>query len=48
MNPHLLSEQNNQIIQDNFEGRGNLNHGECVGDENYCNIYSDDFDEDYH
>ena len=47
MNPHLLSEHNNQIILDKIEGRENLNHEEYVEDENYYNVDSDDYDDDY-
>ena len=42
MNPHLLSEQDHQIILDKIEARGNLNHYEYVEDENYYNVDSDD------
>ena len=35
MNPHLLSEQDHQIILDKIEARENLNQGEYVEDENY-------------
>ena len=45
MNPHLLSEHNHQIILDKIEARENLNHDEYVGDENYYNVDSDDYDD---
>ena len=32
MSPHLLSEQDHQIIQDNIEARENLIHEECAED----------------
>ena len=47
MNPHLLSEHDHQIILDKIEARDNLNHDEYVGDENYYNVDSDDYDYDY-
>ena len=34
INPHLLSEHDNQIILDKIEARENLNHDEYVEDEN--------------
>ena len=46
MNPHLLSEHDNQIILDKIEARENINHDEYVEDENYCNADSDDYDDD--
>ena len=46
MNPNLLSEHNHQIILDKIEARENINHDECVEDENYCNVDSDDSDDD--
>ena len=46
MNPHLLSEQDHQIILDKTEASGNLNHDEYVEDESYYNVDSDDYDDD--
>ena len=46
MNPHLLSEQNHQIILDRIEARENLNRDKYVEDENYYNVDSDDSDDD--
>ena len=46
MNPHLLSEQDNQIILDKIEARENINHDEYVEDGNYYNVHSDDSDDD--
>ena len=46
MNPHLLSENDHQIILDKIEARENLNHDEYVEDENYYNVDSDDSDDD--
>ena len=41
MDPHLISEHDNQIILDKIEARENLNHDEYVEDENYYNGDSD-------
>ena len=46
MNPHLLSEYNNQIILDKTETRENLNHDGYVENENHYNVDSDDSDDD--
>ena len=46
MNPHLWSENDNQIILDKIEAREKLNHDEYVKDENNYNVDSDDSDED--
>ena len=46
MNPHLLSEQNHQIILDQTKSRENLNHDEYVEDKNYFNVDSDDSSDD--
>ena len=46
MNPHLLSEQDHQIILDKIEARENINHGEYVEDENYDNVDSDGSNDD--
>ena len=46
MNTNLLSEHDHQIVLDKNEARENLNHGEYVEDENYCNVDSDDSDHD--
>ena len=45
-NPHLLSENDHQIILDQIEARENINHDEYVEDENYYNVDSDDSDDD--
>ena len=44
MNPHLLSEQDNQIILDKIEARDNLNHNEYLEYVNFYNVDSDDSD----
>ena len=46
MNPCLLSKHNHQIILDKIEARENLNHNKYVEYDNYCNVDSDDFDDD--
>ena len=46
MNPHLLSEHYHQIILDRIEARENLNHNECMEDENDYNVDSDYSDDD--
>ena len=46
MNPHLLSENDNQIMLDKIRARDDLNHDEYVEDENYYNVDSDDSDDD--
>ena len=38
INPHLLSEHDNQIILEKIETRENFNHDEYVEDENYHNV----------
>ena len=43
MNPHLLSEHDQQIILDKIEARENLNYDEYVEDKNYYNVDSDDY-----
>ena len=44
MNPHLLSEHNNQIILDQIEAGEKINHDEYEEDENYYNVDSYDYD----
>ena len=46
VNPHSLSEHDHQVILDKIEAKENLNHDECVEDENYYNVDSDDSDDD--
>ena len=46
MNPHILSQHYHQIILYKIEGRKNLNNEEYAEDENYCNVDSDNSDDD--
>ena len=46
MNPHLLSENDHQIILDKIEAIENHNHDEYVEDENYYNVDINDSDDD--
>ena len=48
MNPHLLSEHDQQKILDKIEARENINHDEYLEDENYYNVDSDNSDDDDH
>ena len=45
MNPRLLFEHNHETILDQIEARENINHDECVEDENYYNVDIDDSDD---
>ena len=47
MNLHLLSEHNHQIILDKIKAREIFNHDEYAEDENYYNVDSDDYDDDF-
>ena len=46
MNPHLLSDHNQQLILEKVEARENINHDEYVEDGNHHNVDSDDSDDD--
>ena len=46
LNPHLLSEHDDQIILDKIEGRENINYDEYAEDENYHKVDSDDSHDD--
>ena len=46
MNPCLLSVHNHQVILEKIEARENLNHDECVEEEDYYNVDNNDSDID--
>ena len=46
MNPCLLSVHDHQVILEKIEARENLNHDECVEEEDYYNVDSDESDID--